>query len=149
MLDADPAACGYADQCRPRGRSADQVWRRLEVEYTLAGLDLLLHRLGWSVQVPARRAAERDEDQIARWREETWPIEKDGGGLGRLALLPGRVRPKPEAAEGRTWSRHGRTQVRVTGGRNKQVSLAALIATRPGHRLIYRTRADCEHGKDH
>ena len=29
--------------------------------YTLAGLDLLLHRIGWSVQVPARRAAERDE----------------------------------------------------------------------------------------
>jgi transposase len=31
--------------------------------------------------------------------------------------------------------------VRVTGGSNKRVSLAALIATRPGHqaRLIYRT----------
>jgi hypothetical protein len=39
--------------------------------------------------------------------------------------------------------------VRVTGGSNKRVSLAALIATRPGHRLIYRTRADREHGKDH
>jgi hypothetical protein len=33
--------------------------------------------------------------------------------------------------------------VRVTGGHNKRVSLAALIATRPGHRarLIYRTHA--------
>ena len=31
--------------------------------------------------------------------------------------------------------------MRVTGGRNTRVSLAALIATRPGHqaRLIYRT----------
>jgi hypothetical protein len=29
------------------------------VEYTLAGMDVLLHRIGWSVQVPARRAAER------------------------------------------------------------------------------------------
>jgi hypothetical protein len=26
------------------------------VEYTLAGIAVLLHRLGWSVQVPARRA---------------------------------------------------------------------------------------------
>ena len=34
------------------------------VNYTLAGLDLLLHRLGWSVQVPARQAAERNEEQI-------------------------------------------------------------------------------------
>jgi transposase len=38
--------------------------------------------------------------------------------------------------------------VRVTGGSNTRVSLAALIATRPGHpaRLIYRTRTG--RGKD-
>ena len=46
------------------------------VEYTLAGVDVLLHRIGWSVQVPARRAAERDEAAVARWREETWPVVK-------------------------------------------------------------------------
>jgi len=39
-------------------------------------VDLLLHRIGWSVQVPARRAAERDEARIAVWREETWPVVK-------------------------------------------------------------------------
>jgi len=50
--------------------------RGVGVEYTLAGMDVLLHRLGWSVQVPARRAAERDEEGIARWREETWPVIK-------------------------------------------------------------------------
>jgi hypothetical protein len=33
-------------------------------------MDLLLHRIGWSVQVPAWRAAERDEAAIAAWREE-------------------------------------------------------------------------------
>jgi len=76
VLDAGPAACGYADQCWTLARIADQVWQRFGVEYTLAGMDVLLHRLGWSVQVPARRAAERDEDKIARWREETWPVIK-------------------------------------------------------------------------
>ena len=76
VLDAGPAAAGYADQCWTLARVADQVWRRFGVEYTLAGMDVLLHRLGWSVQVPARRAAERDEDQIARWREEAWPVIK-------------------------------------------------------------------------
>jgi len=75
-LDAGPAACGYADQCWTLARIADQVWRRWGVEYTLAGMDVLLHRIGWSVQVPARRAAERDEERIARWREETWPVIK-------------------------------------------------------------------------
>ena len=47
MLDAGP---------RRRGGV-----RAVSVAYTLPGLDLLLHRLGWSVQVPARRAAERDK----------------------------------------------------------------------------------------
>jgi transposase len=74
VLDAGPAPRGYADQCWTLARVADQVWRRSGVEYTLAGMDVLLRRLGWSVQVPARRAAERNEDQIARWREETWPL---------------------------------------------------------------------------
>ena len=76
VLDAGPAAAGYVDQCWTLARIAEQVWRRFGAEYTLAGMDVLLHRLGWSVQVPARRAAERDEEQIARWRVETWPVIK-------------------------------------------------------------------------
>ena len=76
VLDAGPAACGYEDQCCTLARIAGQVWQRFGVEYTLAGMDVLLHRMGWSVQVPARRAAERDEEQIARWRQETWPVIK-------------------------------------------------------------------------
>jgi transposase len=73
---AGPAAAAYADQCWTLARIANQVWRRFGVEYTLAGMDVLLHRIGWSVQVPARRAAERDEEKIARWREETRPVIK-------------------------------------------------------------------------
>ena len=76
VLEQGPAAAGYADQCWTLARITEQCWRRFGVEYTLAGTAVLLHRLGWSVQVPARRAAERDEDRIARWREETWPVIK-------------------------------------------------------------------------
>jgi len=76
VLDAGPAAWGWQDQCWTLARIAELVWRRFRVGYTLAGLDVLLHRLGWSVQIPARRAAERDEAAIARWREVTWPVVK-------------------------------------------------------------------------
>jgi len=77
VLEAGPAAWGWdEDQCWTLARIAEVVWRLFKVEYTLAGLDLLLHRIGWSVQVPARRAAERDEAAIAAWREETWPVIK-------------------------------------------------------------------------
>jgi transposase len=76
LLDAGPAVHGWdKDQCWTLAPIAAVV-RRFGVEYTLAGMDLLLHRIGWSVQVPARRAAGRDEARIAAWREATWPVAK-------------------------------------------------------------------------
>ena len=53
--------------------------------------------------------------------------------------------------KGRTWGRRGQTPVvKVTGGHDTRVSLAALIAVRPGHRprLIYRVHAGRGHGQD-
>ncbi|MGD0066757.1 MAG: transposase [Streptosporangiaceae bacterium] len=58
-----------------------------------------------------------------------WLVFEDESGQG--------LRPP----KGRTWGRRGTTPVvTVTGGSNKRVSLAALIAVRPGQRprLIYR-----------
>ena len=119
------------------------MWRRFGVEYTLAGMDVLLHRLGWSVQVPARRAAERDEEKIARWREETWPVIKaTAADLGAWLCFEDESGQGLRPPKGRTWGRRGHTPVvTVTGGHDTRVSLAALIAIRPGHRprLIYRT----------
>src|SRR3954466_6486115 len=100
LLDAGPGAWGWPDQCWTLARIAGLVRERFGVDYTLPGVDLLLHRLGWSVQVPARRAAERDEEQIAAWREETWPQIKGRGGPGRWAGLRRRVRPGAQAAQG-------------------------------------------------
>jgi transposase len=77
LLDAGPAAHGWdEDQRWTLARVTELVRRRFGVDCTLAGMDLLLRRIGWSVQVPARRAAERDEAAIAAWREETWPVVK-------------------------------------------------------------------------
>jgi transposase len=58
-----------------------------------------------------------------------WLVFEDESGQG--------LRPP----KGRTWGRRGPTPVvRVTDGSNKRVSLAALIAVKPGYRprLIYR-----------
>src|SRR6201992_873297 len=74
VLEAGPAVWGWKDQCWTLARIAELVWERFKVDYTLAGLDLLLHRIGWSVQVPARRAAERDEAAITPWRREGRPV---------------------------------------------------------------------------
>jgi putative transposase len=77
VLDAGPAASGWGeDQCWTLARIAAVIADRFGVDYTLGGLDLLLHRIGWNVQVPARRAAERDEDTVAVWKDQQWPVVK-------------------------------------------------------------------------
>ena len=76
VLEAGPAAQGWQAQGWTLARITEVIWRRFGAEYTLAGADLLLHWIGWSVQFPARRAAERDEARIAAWRQEVWPVVK-------------------------------------------------------------------------
>jgi transposase len=83
VLEVGPAACGWSDQCWTLARIAEIVPRRFGVD--LAGLDLLLHRIGWSVQIPSRKATERDESKIAAWKEEQWPVIK----RGRRTWAPG------------------------------------------------------------
>jgi putative transposase len=65
-LDAGPAASGWdRDQRWTLARVAALITRLFGVSCTLRGASYLLHRLGSSPQVPAHRAAERDEDAIA------------------------------------------------------------------------------------
>jgi transposase len=76
-LDAGPAEHGWdEDQCWTLARIAALIDQRFGVSYTLAGVAYLLHRQGWSVQAPARRAVERDEQAVAAWQEEQWPVVK-------------------------------------------------------------------------
>jgi transposase len=71
-LDAGPAAYGWQDQRWTLARITALIGRLFHVRYTVRGTSYLLHRIGFSPQVPVRRAAERDEAAIAAWRAETW-----------------------------------------------------------------------------
>jgi len=71
-LARGPAAHGWADQRWTLARITLLIGRLFHPRYTLRGTSYLLHRIGLSVQVPARRAAERDEAAITMWRTQTW-----------------------------------------------------------------------------
>ncbi len=71
-LDAGPAAHGWADQRWTLERVAVLTGRLFGVAYTPRGVSYLLHRMGYTPQRPAVRAAERDEGAIAAWRAVTW-----------------------------------------------------------------------------
>jgi len=76
-LDEGPAVHGFgADQRWTLARICDLIARMFHTRYTPRGTSYLLHRIGWSVQVPAHRPVERDENAIATWRREVWPAGK-------------------------------------------------------------------------
>ncbi|MEU9149806.1 winged helix-turn-helix domain-containing protein [Streptomyces sp. NPDC048417] len=72
-LEAGPAAHGWSeDQRWTLARVVELINRHFGYRYTPRGVSYLLHRLSWSPQVPAHRAAERDEQAVAAWRTELW-----------------------------------------------------------------------------
>jgi transposase len=152
VLEAGPAASGWdEDQCWTLARIAAVIRGRFRVGYPLSEVDLLLHRIGWSVQVPAKRSAERDEARIAAWREETWPVVKDRSGPGAWLIFEDESGQGLRPPQGRAWGRRGCTPVvKVTGAHNTRVSLAALVCVKPGcrPRLIDRVHRSRGRGKD-
>ena len=76
VLEAGPLAAGFDDQRWTLARIRDLVARRFGVQYTIPGVWYLLRRRGWSCQMGARRAIERDDGAIEVWKKETWPQVK-------------------------------------------------------------------------
>jgi transposase len=76
-LEEGPAAHGFdEDQRWTLARVSDLIARMFHTRYTPRGVSYLLHRMGFSPQVPAHRAVERDEDAVVTWRREAWPAGK-------------------------------------------------------------------------
>lgn len=61
-------------------RVATLIGRKFHVSSSVSGATRLVHRLGFSPQVPARRVAERDEQAVTAWKEVTW-AEVEAPGL--------------------------------------------------------------------
>ena len=73
ILERGPVAAGYKTDLWTLKRVAEVIWRRFRVRYTHCHVWAILHKLGWSCQKPERRARERNEEEIERWRRERWP----------------------------------------------------------------------------
>ncbi|WP_406514289.1 winged helix-turn-helix domain-containing protein [Streptomyces sp. NBC_00161] len=74
------------------------IGRQFHVSYSVSGDTRLMHRLGFSLQVPARRVAERDEQAVTAWKVATWAEVKESG---RPAGATSASRAKPGSPAGR------------------------------------------------
>lgn len=76
LLLQGPLAHGYRTNLWTTLRIAEIVRREFGVRYHRAHVGRLMHSLKWSPQKPERRALERDEEKIKRWKRNVWPRVK-------------------------------------------------------------------------
>ncbi len=95
LLLQGPLAAGYPTDLWTLQRVADVIDRHFGVAYHPCHVWKLLTGLGWSCQKPERRALERDEAAIARWRQKEWPRIKKTRRTWGPSRLRGRKRLPP------------------------------------------------------
>ena len=73
LMKKGPRANGYKTDLWTLPRVAEVIRKQFGVRYDPSHVWRILHALDWSAQKPERRARERDEQGIARWRKKDWP----------------------------------------------------------------------------
>jgi transposase len=66
-------AYGFRGSVWTCGRIAKVIQEEFGVAYDKGHVSRLLRQMRWTPQMPVRRAVQRDEEAIERWRSETWP----------------------------------------------------------------------------
>lgn len=120
-------AYGFRGEVWTCARIARVIAEEFGARYHKDHVGRLLRELHWTPQVPIRRAIQRDEDAIRRWRDEVWPelrrrarrerrvlVFEDESGF---YLLPGLVRTyAPEAQTPVIREKQTRDHLSVMGG---------------------------------
>jgi len=76
LLTQGAMAHGYRTELWTTQRIVDLIERQLGVKYHRNHVGKLLHQIGWSHQKPERRAIERNEAAIQKWKRSVWPRVK-------------------------------------------------------------------------
>jgi transposase len=82
-------AHGFSTDLWTLSRVATVITRTFKVTYHPAHVWKILRGEGWSCQKPERRARERDEGAIQRWRQVRWPHIKKRPPRRPKPRLPG------------------------------------------------------------
>jgi transposase len=128
LLEGAPAN-GFVGELWTLERIATVIQRLTGVRHHPAHLWALLHhRLGWTVQRPVRRAAERDQDAINRWVTKTWPRILHNAQRRRARLVffdESALSLTPNVR--RTWAPRGQPPLLVHPFNWKKASMAAAL----------------------
>lgn len=76
LLQRRPTDFGFEGELWTSPRVVLLIEHYFDISYHQGHVRKLLRELGFSPQKPVKRASQRDEKKIAKWRKETWPEVK-------------------------------------------------------------------------
>lgn len=86
IVRAGPLAAGFRNNLWTCRRVAQVIRERFGVQYHRDHVGRVLHALGFTQQKPQRRATQRDEAAIERWRKRDWQRIKKRAANSKLSL---------------------------------------------------------------
>lgn len=105
-----PLAHGFSTNLWTLKRIATVIERVTGVRYHAGHVWKILGQMGWSLQRPAKRAKERNEEAIKRWIGDVWPSIKKKPGKSRAGssskTKAGPPRSRRSAERGRPEGKH-------------------------------------------
>src|SRR5262249_62299528 len=86
-LGRGAGACGFRAHLGPCARTARGIEWEFGIRSHKGHVGRLLKGLGWTPRRPIRRAIQRDDEAIRRWRDEAWPELRRPARRERRALI--------------------------------------------------------------
>jgi transposase len=131
-------AYGFRGEVWTCARVARVIEAEFGVRYHKDHVGRLLKELRWTPQVPIRRALQRDEEAIERWRDEVWPELRQRARRERRVLvfvdeagfylLPGVVKTyAPQGLTPALWEKQTRDHLSVMGGMTPAGKVYTLV----------------------
>lgn len=128
IIGKDPRQYGFDFGLWTRKIVATMIADRFDVALTLPSIGHLLASLDITPQKPLRRAYERDEKEIRRWREEKYPaLRKRARQRGAEIFFLDEVGVRSDSPLGRSYGLKGHTPVVKTSGQRQQINAISAV----------------------
>lgn len=133
ILSGDPRQYGFDFGLWTRQIVSDLIKDRFNVELGVTAVGDLLHRLGLSPQKPIRQAYERDDAEIEKWKEKTYPeIKKSAKKQGAEIFWLDEASIRSDDPLLRTWGLKGKTPSVKTSGQRQGINAISAISNSGG-----------------
>ncbi|MBE7508232.1 MAG: IS630 family transposase [Planctomycetia bacterium] len=131
IVGKDPRQYGFDFGLWTRKIVGALIFERFGISYTLPAVGRLLAQLEITPQKPLRRAYQRDEEAVRRWKEQTYPqLRRRSKRRGADIFFLDEAGFQSDSPLGRTYGLKGRTPIVKTSGKRQRVNAISAVNAR-------------------